>query len=100
MLQDSRKAAKLGPVVTIDAGTTKGVVPQQGVAAERIVDEGVGLIVGPSRRSFGALNSFNPMFGRELVLRVAGENGEFGEIGLAGEVGVVEYVSHGSGERR
>ena len=92
--------AELVPVVTVNTGATERVIPQKGIATESVIDERVGMIFIPSRRNASPIDAFDPLFSREGILGVAGEERELSEVGLSDEVSVDEDVSHGSGVER
>ncbi len=68
----------------------------ESIAAEGIEDEGHRLIGRPGRGRTGTRNSFDPLFGGELIFDVAGVEREFGQVGLAEVVDI--RVDHGDNE--
>jgi hypothetical protein len=54
----------------------------------------------PSRRNASPIDAFDPLFSREGIFGIAGEERELSKVGLSDEVSVDEDVSHGSGVER
>ena len=86
--------SKLVPVVPVNAGAAEGIVPQQRGAAEGVVDERVGLVGGPVGGRAGARDTFDPLFGGELVLTITCEEWQFGKFRLTEKFDIGVDVGH------
>ena len=90
--------AKGVPVVAVDAASFKGIKPFESVTPKGIEYEGHCLLSIPVGSFTGTGDSFDPLFGGELVFDITCVERKFGQIGLAEVVDV--GVDHGDGEKR
>jgi hypothetical protein len=81
------------PIIAIDAAAFQGIKPPECIAAEGIEDEGHRLIGCPGRGRAGSRDPFNPLFGSELILGIAGVERQLGQVRLAEVIDV--DVDHG-----
>ena len=81
------------PIIAVDAAAFQGIKPPESIAAEGIEDEGHRLVGRPGRGRTCTRNSFDPLFGGELILGVACVEREFGQVRLAKVFDV--HVDHG-----